>query len=369
MRRLALVLCCFAITSAAACSGGDDGKKKDGATVPDDLGPDAVPELGTSPAFTVIGSSVEGLDVPRDLAFHPTRDELWTVNRETDSTVIYFHPGMVTQSSQNLTDGYAMHFMEEPSAIAFGEPGFFGTCGESRNTYNGQAPPNDYMGPVLWSDDLAVYAQPSGTELGSHLDMLHESPNCMGMAWDTGNVYWVFDGHNANLVRYDFDQDHGPGNDNHGDGIVRRFTDIELTRQPDVISDMVIDHTTGLLYIADTATGRILWVDTTTGAMTGDLDSIESGGAAPDEYTEWRGAKSGLVARNLDAPSGLALDGNRLFVTEHGRGSITVFDLDEEKAIGRLDTPATSIMGIELGPDGKLWYVDAGSNELVRVDP
>ena len=51
-----------------------------------------------------MGSPVDGLNVPRDLAFHPTRDELWTVNRETDSAVIFFHPGMVTQSSQNLTE-------------------------------------------------------------------------------------------------------------------------------------------------------------------------------------------------------------------------------------------------------------------------
>jgi hypothetical protein len=314
-----------------------------------------------------MGDAADGLDVPRDLAFHPTRDELWTINRETDATVVYFHPGMVTQSSQNIVDGFAMHFMEEPSSIAFGAPGTFGSCGESRNEYNGQLPGgNDFMGPVLWSDDLAVYAQPSGTDLGSHLDMLHESPLCMGIAWDTANVYWAFDGLNAHLVRYDFATDHGPGNDDHSDGVVRRFTDIELTRMPDVTSDMELDHATGILYIADTATGRILWVDTTTGEMDQTLQEEMEPLA---EYSEWLGAKNGVFARGLEAPSGLHLEGNRLFVTEFGRSAVTVFDVGEEKALGRLETPATGIMGVAVGPDGKVWYVDAASDELVRIDP
>lgn len=362
MRRLALLFC--GLMTIAAC-GGDEGKKKDGATVPESLGPEDVPELGGT--FTVMGTSADGLDTPRDLAFHPTRDELWTVNRDTDATVIYFNPGTGTQTSQELVDGFAEHFMEEVSSIAFGQPGFFGTCGESHNEYNGQLPGgNDFMGPALWSDDLDVYAQPSGTELGSHLDMLHESPLCMGIAWDTANVYWVFDGHNGNLVRYDFAQDHGPGLDDHSDGKVRRFTDIELTRAPDVISDMVLDHTTGILYIAETATGRILWVDTTTGESVGPLQEEMEPLA---EYTEWQGAKNGVFARGLDAPSGLHLEGNRLFVTEHARSAVTVFDVAKEEAIGRLETPATWIMGVAVGPDGKIWYVDAAKNELVRIDP
>jgi hypothetical protein len=40
--------------------------------------------------------------------------------------------------------------------------------------------------------------------------MLHESPQCMGITHDPerntpfGNVYWVFDGLNSTLIRYDF---------------------------------------------------------------------------------------------------------------------------------------------------------------------
>jgi hypothetical protein len=56
----------------------------------------------------------------------------------------------------------------------------FATCQESRNTYNDQAPPNDFMGPTLWPADFDVYAHSNpeavafvGSDLGSHIDMLH----------------------------------------------------------------------------------------------------------------------------------------------------------------------------------------------------
>ncbi len=364
MRRFVLSICCLA--ALPACTGGEGGDGKEGITIPKDIGPEGVSEFGTT--FTVRGSSADGLDVSRDLAFHPTRDELWTVNQDTDSTVIYFAPGDAGQTVQEITDPNAFHFMEEVSSIAFGQAGTFATCQESRNTYNGQAAANNFMGPVLWPDDLAIYGFAWGTEDSAHLDMLHESPNCMGIAWDTANVYWVFDGHNGHLVRYDFAADHGPGNSNHNNGRVRRFTQVELTRIPGVIGDMALDHTTGLLYIADPGTGRVLWVDTTTGEEVSDDPEISSFDNLA-EYTEWGKVKHGVIARDLEQPSGLHLDGDRLFVTENLTNRVTVIDLAAEAALGRLQTPATNLQGVTLGPDGKLWYLDATANELVRIDP
>lgn len=366
MRRF-LVACCLGLM-AAGCTGGEGDGEPEGVTVPEDLGPDAVAELGST--FTVIGTSTSGLATPRDLAFHPERGELWTVNRETDGTVIYFDPGMPSQTHLALVDGYALHFMEEVSSITFADGlNEFGTCQETRNTYNEQAPPNDFMGPTLWSADLAIYAQEGlegQGELGSHLDMLHQSPECMGIAWDDDRVYWVFDGHNGHLVYYDFQEDHGPGHDDHADGIVRRYTEVELTRVPDVTSDVVLDQATGLLYIADTGTGRVLWVDTATGSEDETLPELNEPLA---EFTSWDGVEHGVLVRDLAAPSGLAIDGNRLFVTENGTGAITVFDLaDGGNPLGRLGTGAQSIMGVAMGPDGKLWYVDADADEVVRID-
>lgn len=370
MRRIVVVAAACLGWMAAGCTGGDEGGgEPEGVTVPDDLGPDAVAELGGT--FTVIGTSTSGLATPRDIEFHPERAELWTVNRDTDGTVIFFEPGTPSQTWQNIIDPVLPeHFMEEVSSITFAEGmNEFGTCQESRNTYNDQTGPDNFMGPTLWSADLEIYGQeglPGQGDLGSHLDMLHQSPNCMGIAWDHDRVYWVFDGHNGHLVYYDFQDDHGPGHTDHSDGIVRRYPEVELTRLPDVTSKLALDHSTGILYIADTGTGRILWVDTASGEFDRNLPQ---GNEPLEEFSAWKDVEHGVLVRELDAPSGLAIDGGRLFVTENGTGAITVFDLaDGGNPLGRLLTPAESIMGVAVSPDGEVWYVDADADEVVRID-
>src|SRR5690606_35478965 len=106
---------------------------------------------------------------------------------------------------------------------SFGLPGTFGTCQESRNTYNGMAPPNDFMGPTLWSSDLTVFAKMNPNGLGSHLDMLHNSPLCIGIAHESANRYWVVNGTTGGIDRYDFAVDDGIGNDDHSDGLTWRY--------------------------------------------------------------------------------------------------------------------------------------------------
>lgn len=94
--------------------------------------------------------------------------------------------------------------------------------------------PNYFMGPTLYNCD------PTGgntvNRLGGecsegepcfflHADMLHETPACIGIVHDPetvtafGTVYWVFDStgdrQTGHLVRYDFQQPHGPGSMDH----------------------------------------------------------------------------------------------------------------------------------------------------------
>ena len=86
------------------------------------------------------------------------------------------------------------------------------------------------------------------------------------------------------------------------------------------------------------------------------------------EYTGVEGADYAVVVDGISEPAGLALHAGRLFVSEHGTGDIIAFDL-EGNELDRMSTPADRIMGITIGPAGDLWYVDAGANEVVRVDP
>ena len=330
-----------------------------------------VPEFGTDDTrkFTVIADARSGLDVPRDLEFHPLRpNELWVVNRAFDGTVTYWNPGTDSMASLRVRDEWANHFMEEVSAIAFSDGEEFGTAQETTNTYDNQAPGNNFMGPALWTSDTSIYSKRdlSGWgDLGSHLDMLHESPNGMGIAHDNNNVYWYFDGSNGTIVYYDFQVDHGPGWDDHLDGIVRRYVNAQVTRVPGIPGHMILDKTTGWLYICDPGGRRVTRLDTKTGEWMGSLVPLERGIA---EYSRYGNATYEVVVnKNLRRPSGIALHKDRLFVTDNETGEIIAFDLTG-KELNRISTNAESIMGIEIGPEGRIWYVDATTNQVVRID-
>lgn len=334
-------------------------------------GTGVVPELGASPSLTVLASAADGLDVPRDLGFHPDRpNELWTVNQAIDGTVILFDPGTPSQRAEVRVDAFSNHFMEEVSSMAFGAADTFGTCHESRNTYDDRAPPNDFMGPTLWPADLSVYAvvnqDPSGDLGGSHLDMLHQSPLCMGIAHDRDNVYWVFDGLHGDIVRYDFRHDHGPGHHDHSDGVVRRFVEADVARVRGVPSHLELDASTGWLYVADTGNGRVLRLDTASGRAT---HRLAPHGEPLAEYTQWEDATLEIVATGLQAPSGLALHGGRLFVSEAATGEVVALEPETGAELGRIDTGGQGIFGLAFGPDDRLYFVNGVENLLVRVDP
>lgn len=320
----------------------------------------------------VIGPDDEVSD-PRDLGFD-TVGNLWVANRQDDHTFIVSNPGTADQVVDRREDGYSEHFMEETSAFAFedasGEEEFgpeFGSCGESENTYNGERPPNNLMGPVLWATDLDIFAAQNPNDLGSHLDMLHESPDCVGLAWERDNVYWVFDGYHSAIVRYDFVEDHGVGNDDHSDGTIYRVTGLDVTRVQYAPGHMEIDRDAGLLYTADTGGGRVLWLDVASGHEGETLREHEP----IDDYAEWDDTDFGELVTGLDQPGGIALDGQgHLFVGEYGTGVIHVYDLDGNE-LQSLDTGwgVGGLHGIEIGPDGALWAVDNTGMGVYRLAP
>ena len=329
--------------------------------------------------ITVIATDRDGLAVPRDLDFNHDAEtpELWIVNRWDDSTTTIFEPGTPQQESIHLIDPFALHFMEEVSSIAFGAPGTFGTCQESRNTYNGQAERNDFMGPSLWPSDLNIYARTNpdavaflGFDLGSHLDMQHESPLCMGMAWDKANVYWIFEGLTNSIARNDFGEDHGPGFDDHSDGIVTRFGVGEVSRVPDVPSHLVFDQDTGLLYIADTGNARVAVLDTFSGELGPPMPVVEPG-TVLRMATDYEPIATVFQNPELQLPSGLAKQGDVLFVGDNANGRIWGISASTGEVLDYLDTGIEEggLMGLEIGPEGNLWVVDAWTHRVLRISP
>lgn len=334
--------------------------------------------------WTLIGDASDGLNTPRDLGFNPEKDgELWVVNRTDDSVSIFFDTARSDQTSIHIIDPYAMHFMEEVSSIAFGNADTFGTCHESRNTYNNTSRANDFMGPALWSSDLSTFGNSNPdavdyltnlygmpTDLGSHLDMLHESPLCMGIEWQHENVYWVFNGQDGSLDRNNFHEDHGMGYDDHSDGTIYKYGVGEFERVPDVPSHMKFDHNSGLLYIADTGNNAIKVLDVGTGDPDERLSVMEPG---TKHYT-MSGEDLWILIDgedfDMEMPSGLTIVEDTLLVTDNQTSMIYAFTLDGE-LVDSLQTPFAegSLMGIYGSSIDDFWLVNAADDEVWRLQP
>ena len=245
------------------------------------------------------------------------------MDRDWDGNVILFDAGTQEQRIERLRDMAASHFMEEVSSIAFADQGNFGTCQESRNDYDGFAFPNDFMGPVLWSSDLMIHCnvnQIEGGPLnGGHLDMLHQSPNCMGMAHQDDNAFFVADGANGHVVRYDFKRPHIPGGDDHSDGEVSRYPELTFSRVPDIPSHMQLVGNE--LYYVDTGTGTMRVGDVSTGRQVRIL--------IPDNeplalFNEMGDVEHRVFVSGLDLPSGLVVTDDTVFVSFPKQGDCSL---------------------------------------------
>ncbi len=322
---------------------------------------------------TIIGTSADSIDKPMDLDFHPvlTRNELWVVLRGTEfsggSTVKFSNAGQPNQTFLWQRDDNATHFMDLPSAIAFSENENFAT---SPSVYDANHDGNDpFTGPSLWSSDPNVYCHTPPGGNGSHLDMLHQSPYSMGICYQEDNSFWVFDNNTQDIVFYDFKKDHGPGNSDHSDGIIRRYTGLGIQGDPQNVipSHLVLDKNNNILYFTDTDNDRVMMMDITSGTFAGNLSPYEP----TAEYSSWSNATFSVAADSaLDKPCGIDFIGDRLLVSEYNTGDIIVYVVNGTTAVemGRIVTGAPGITGIKVGPDGKIWYTNMITNEVVRLD-
>jgi outer membrane protein assembly factor BamB len=263
-------------------------------------------------------------------------------------------------------DGNAWHFMRRPTSIAFGDNGNLATCGEAR-TDNYDDETIDYSGPVLWSSDPAIFgARPAADQNGTHIDMLHETPYCMGIAFERDNAYWAFNGRDGSLDHCDFKQPHEVGGDDHSDGEVKRYLAGELLRVPDVPSHLAVDAPSGRLYAVDSGHGRVLALDTASGTHDGDIEALDPiavhwnmTGAA---FTEF------VPPGTLQVPSGLALTSDRVWVTDNADGQLYAFDRSGTLK-RKIDTGlgANTLAGVTLDTQGAIYVSDLTSGRAYAV--
>ena len=269
--------------------------------------------------LTEVASGSSELDTPRDLAFNPeSPNDLYVVNHDNTGLTIIFDAASDDADAVAFSSFGSDHFLIDPSSIAFGKDGRFATVHETDELTQGPPPfgtPEDFMGPTLWDSDPDIF---DGGHSG-HLDMLHNSPLAMGVAWEKDNIFWVFDGYHSSVTRYDFKDDHGPGGTDHTDGVVARFVEGEVDRRANTPSHMEFDHDTDRLYIADTNNHVIRVFD----LETGDLSLVAGA------------FEAGPTSMNDDALS------------------------------ATLNTPH----GIDIAPDGSVLIADTYNHQILRVNP
>lgn len=301
-----------------------------------------------------------------------------------------------------IVDYNAWHFMRRPSAIAFGaaqlwlapdDPGAihdqrrlltrrtalkstFATCAEHRTANFSDQP--FFIGPTLWTADPAIYNGARGAydwANGAHLDMVHGTAYCMGIAWERDARYWTFNGHFGTLDYYDFGAPHLPGHYYHADAAVTRyrFGATPLARLPNVPSNMV--RFGKQLFIADSGNGRLVAFDTTAQgrfaeyhfSLPPELQRIQVIDGVPLHELA---SRQQLRERWGDAvePSGLALlNKQTLALANHASGHITLLDLDG-KVLRTIDTGLGQGIGGMTALGGALYFVHMGTRQVYRLE-
>lgn len=328
----------------------------------------------TSVTFTEIYSASKRAELV-DLAFSekdPT--QLWVIGYGDDS--VHVGTGVTAESNgtwEDYVDPAAGHFMHKPPAFAMGADGFWGICGDNDNSQNDpRREPNYFMGPALFTTDLEVFAKQNpeaGLGLGSHYDMLHNTSMCRGIAHEEANVYWTFNGQLGSIEKNNFNENHGPGFDDHSDGEIYRYVEGQVKGVEGVSSHLFYDASDKMLYIADTGNKRIAKLDTTTGKLDGRLplrnEPLKKSGIMKGATVE-----DVVPAGTLEQPSGIEVKNDLIYVTDTATATFHVFD-KTGKEIRKLETGLTAgaLSGFTFGPDGKIYFTDRNRGKVLRIDP
>ena len=341
--------------------------------------------LTGKPTLSIKGNATtDKISSPADLEFNPLKKtELWVLNSSTSNTgsdvVIFNNTGTASQTSKLKKDYNARHFMCNANGMAFGNNGNFAT---TSNRLDDNHDGSTFTGPALWSSDPTIFGvTPTGSQNGTHLDMIHHSPYSSGIAFDpkpamllpsgipSGNAYWVFDGYNGNIALNDFNVPHCVGCTDHDDGQIYVYKDVVVKKDGNIASHMTLNRNNGMMYICEPANSRVLWMNTKIGTKGAAMSANEG-------YKRWtmNGASSGIfINTGLVKPSGIDIDyvNKRLIVSDYSNGDIIIYNIAGTTPVemGRIKTGSAGIMGLTIAPDGKIWYVNFIANTLVRVDP
>jgi len=378
-----------------------------------------IPEFGQSPTLKLVSS---GFNSPKDVEFHPTPglhlqdysegrtfhpdsgEEAWVVNSGNHSISIVASLNTEYQTTISRRDRGYYHYMINGAAISFNSVkdsdrspdrdslNYWAICNDNDNTYLDTKEPNYFMGPTLYDskpnnkntvNKLGDICHASEPCFFLHSDMLHESSSCVGIVHDSekntayGNVYFAFDSTMGQLVRFDFQQPHGPGSMDHSIASVRRYTEIKLNRgykhANGIHAGMVVHKKRRELYISSPGDNKIIVVGADSGSYARTAREeypIFSNSLPSFEYSIWECVDSQDFITGIQTPTGLALDNSqeRLFIAERDTGNILVYDVSSVTFLYKYETGLNSIGGLTFSPkDNTLYFVDEDTNSLYTI--
>lgn len=318
--------------------------------------------------FNAVADEDDFIDKPTDLDFFPIagKNELWICNERSQeqggSLTILSNAGKSNQTINQMIDTNAKESMALPTGIAFSDNGNFATTSGIQDIYQNEG---TYAGPTLWSSNEELLAQ-SSDEIGLHIDMLHGSPFSMGIAYERENIYWVYDGYNKEIVRYDFQNNNGIGTTDFSDGIIRRYP-INIKRNETIPSHMVLDESSNWLYLVDNGNQRVLRLDITSGQY---IQTLPETNEPLAEHTlmgnfNWEE----VITNDLESPSGIEIFEDRLLVSDYENGNIIIYDVNTFIELGRIETGSAGVCGIKIGPEGNIWYTNRLENKIYKIAP
>jgi hypothetical protein len=134
---------------------------------------------------------------------------------------------------------------------------------------------------------------------------------------------------------------------------------------------LVIDKNKQWLYIVDNGNDRIMRINIQTGSLGG---NPTFGPHEPvHEYKMVTGyTYETVVDSGLNSACGIDILDDRLVVTDHATNQVIFYDISSIPAVElhRTTIPnANGIMGVKIGPDGKIYVVDNGNNRVVKLEP
>jgi len=126
-----------------------------------------------------------------------------------------------------------------------------------------------------------------------------------------------------------------------------------------------------VLYVADTGSGRILRINPDSGQFVRNARhnfSIYSSMAETFEYSMYTCTQQDVFASGIYRPSGLHVDGQFVYVGEHGTGKILVYEKQTGVLISSVPTGAQGLLGLAKSPlTNELWYADGPGNRIGKV--